>query len=91
MPSLSLLLPLALRGIKTCWLSFILYLLHLGALDLIAGGILLVTATQKFELGGKNNAINTASFVPLFAISLRAVISVPSNCIARFSYLYSDM
>jgi len=68
-----------------------LCLLRLGALDLIADGILLVVVTWEFELGGKNNAISTASFVPFFAISLRATISVPSNCIVRFLYLYGDI
>jgi len=68
-----------------------LYPSRLGALDLIAGGILLVAATWEFKLGGKNNAISIASFVLFFAILLRAVISMPSNHIARFLCLYSDI
>ena len=63
----------------------------LGALDLIAGGILLVAITWEFELGGENNIISIASFIPLFTILLKAVISVPSNYIVRFLYLYSDI
>jgi hypothetical protein len=58
---------------------------------LIASGILLVAATWEFELGGENNAISTASFMPFFAILLRAVISVPFDCIIRFLYLHGDM
>ena len=91
LPSPSLLLLLALYGVGTCWLFFILYLSRLGALDLITGSVLLVVATQEFELGGKNNTISMASFVPLFAILLRAAISMPFNCIMRFLYLYSDI
>ena len=68
-----------------------LRLLRLGALDSMTGSILLVAATWKFELGGKNNATNTASFVPFFTILLRAAISVPSDCIVRFLCLYSDI
>jgi hypothetical protein len=68
-----------------------LYLLYLSASDLIASSILLVAATQEFKLRGKNNTTSTASFIPFFAISLRAVISVPSNYIIRFLYFYSDI
>ena len=68
-----------------------LCLLYLGALDSMAGSILLVVVTREFKLGGKNNAISTASFVLFFAISLRAVINVPSNHITRFLYLYGDI
>jgi len=57
----------------------------------MADGILLVAATWEFKLEGKNNAISTASFVPFFAILLRAAISVPFNRIARFLYLYGDI
>ena len=57
----------------------------------MAGGVLLIAVTQEFELGGKNNAINTASFMLFFAILLKATISVPSNCIVRFLYLHSDI
>ena len=57
----------------------------------MASSILLVAATQEFKLGGENNAISTASFVLFFAISLRAIINVPSNCIARFLYLYGNI
>ena len=66
-----------------------LYLSRLGTLDLIASGILLVIATQEFKLRGKNNTISMASFVPLFAILLRAAISMPFNCIIKFLYLHS--
>ena len=57
----------------------------------MAGGILLIVVTQEFKLGGKNNAINTASFILLFAILLRAVISMPSNYIIKFLYLYNNI
>jgi hypothetical protein len=57
----------------------------------MASNILLVAATQEFKLRGENNAISTASFIPFFAILLRAAISVPFNCIIKFSYLYSDI
>ena len=87
----SLLLPLALYSVRTYQLSFILYLLYLGALDLIASSILLVAVTWEFKLGGKNNTINTAFFMPLFTILLRAVISMPFDCIIRFLYLYSNI
>ena len=86
-----LLLPLALRGVRTYWLFFTLRPLCLGALDLMAGGILLVVVTWEFKLGGKNNTTNTAFFILLFAILLKAVISVPFNRIMRFLYLYSDI
>ena len=89
--SFSLLLPLALYSIKTYWLSFVLYLLCLGALDLIASGILLVVATQEFKLKGKSNTISIASFIPFLAISLRAVISIPSDHIIRFLCLYGNI
>jgi len=68
-----------------------LRLSRLGALDLMASGILLVVATWKFKLGGKSNTISTASFMPFLAISLRAIISMPSNRITRFLYLYGDI
>ena len=57
----------------------------------MASGILLVAATWEFKLRSKSNAINIASFIPFLTILLRAVISVPFNCIARFLYLYSDI
>ena len=57
----------------------------------MAGGILLVAATQEFKLGGENNIISIASFIPLFTISLKAVISIPFDRIMRFLYLYSDI
>ena len=57
----------------------------------MASGILLVAATQEFELGGENNAINTAFFIPLFTILLKAAISVPSNRIIRFLCLHSNI
>ena len=57
----------------------------------MAAGILLVAATQEFKLRGKNNTISTASFMPFFAISLRAAISVPFNYTTRFSCLYGDI
>src|SRR5882724_7985473 len=91
LPSPSLLLPLALRDVGTCWLSFALRPSRPGASDSMAGGVLLMAATREFELGGENNATSTASFVPFFAISLRAAISVPSDRIARFSCLHGDM
>jgi len=78
-------------GVGTCWLSFILYLLCLGALDLIASNILLVAATWEFKLGGKNNVMSTASFMPFFIILLRAAINVPFNCIVRFLCFYSNI
>ena len=68
-----------------------LRLSRLGALDLIAGGILLVAVTWEFKLGGKNNVISMASFMLFFTILLRAAISVPSNYIARFLCLYGDI
>jgi len=91
LPSPNLLLPLALRGVKTYWLFFTLRLSRPGALNLMADGILLVAATREFKLGGKNNTISTASFMPFFAILLRAAISVPSNRIARFLCLHSNI
>jgi hypothetical protein len=57
----------------------------------MANGVLLVAATQEFKLEGENNAISTASFIPFFAILLRAAISVPFNHIIRFLCLYSDI
>jgi len=57
----------------------------------MASGILLGVVTWEFKLEGKNNAINMAFFMTFFAISLKAAISVPSNRIARFLYLYSDI
>ena len=78
-------------GVGTCWLSFILRLSRLDALDLMAGGILLVVVTQEFKLGGKNNAMSMASFVPFFVISLKAAISMPFDCIMRFLCLYGDI
>ena len=72
-------------------MSFILYLLRLGALDLIASGILLMAATWEFKLGGENNAISIAFFVLFFAILLRAAISVPFDRIAKFLYLYGNI
>ena len=68
-----------------------LHLLRLGALDLIAGGILLVAATWEFKLGGENNTISMAFFVLFFAILLRAIINIPSDHIARFLCLYSNI
>ena len=68
-----------------------LCLLCLGTLDLIASSILLVVVTWEFKLGGENNAINMASFIPLFAILLKATISIPSDCIVRFLCLYSNI
>ena len=68
-----------------------LCLLHLSALDLMASSILLVAATWEFKLGGKSNAINIASFMLFLAILLKAVISVPSDCIIRFLYLYNNI
>jgi len=50
-----------------------------------------VVATWEFKLEGKNNAISMASFMPFFAILLRAAISVPSNYIARFLCLYGNI
>jgi len=68
-----------------------LYLLRLGTLNSMAGSVLLVAATQEFKLGGENNAMSMASFVPFFAISLRAIINVPSNYIVRFLCLYNNI
>ena len=84
-------MPLVLRGVRIYWLSFMLYLLRLGASDLMAGSILLIAATWEFKLGGENNAINTAFFMPLFAILLRTAINMPFNCIIRFLYLHSNI
>ena len=57
----------------------------------MASGILLVAVTWEFELRGENNTINTAFFMLLFTILLKAVISVPSNYIIRFLYLYGNI
>ena len=57
----------------------------------MAGGILLVAITWEFKLGGKNNAISMAFFIPFFAILLKAAISIPFDRIVRFLYLHGDI
>ena len=58
---------------------------------MIASGVLLIAVIWEFKLGGENNIINIAFFIPLFAILLKAIISVLFNYIVRFLCLYSDI
>jgi len=51
----------------------------------------LVAVTREFKLRSKNNAISMGSFMPFFAISLRAAISMPFNYIVRFLCLHGNI